>query len=239
MLRNLFDEAHSQQTSDSFPPIFLFGNTGTYRDVRFLGLAVPDAAGMGADDDLVAVWRTTANKIRFQNYKSTFAILDVSVVKREWIADVQAGNAVGSKHVPKPWLDWVKGRKFTPLISTPTNTFRTKQQQLPETDELLAYVTLVHNFYKDDTYSFERCAMGIARLFMPNIHRWEITRPWRDGGRDELGTYRIGQGAGAIDVEFALEAKCYGLKNGVGIKPLARLISRLRHRQFGILVTTS
>lgn len=26
---------------------------------------------------------------------------------------------------------------------------------------------------------------------------------------------------------------------GVGIKPLSRLISRLRHRQFGILVTTS
>ena len=39
MLRNIFDEAHSQQSSDHFPPIFLFGNTGTYRDVRFLGLA--------------------------------------------------------------------------------------------------------------------------------------------------------------------------------------------------------
>ena len=239
MLRNLFDEAHSQQTSAHFPPIFLFGNTGTYRDVRFLGLAVPGAAGMGADDDLVAVWRTTSDQIRFQNYKSTFTILDVSVVKRAWIADVQAGNAVTSSHAPKPWIDWVKGRKFTPLTSTPTNTFRTKQQQLPETEELLAYVSLVHNFYKDDPYAFERCAMEIARLFMPNIHRWEITRPWRDGGRDALGSYRIGQGAGAIDVEFALEAKCYGLKNGVGIKPLARLISRLRHRQFGILVTTS
>ena len=159
--------------------------------------------------------------------------------RRKWITDVQVGNAVGSKHAPKPWLDWVKGRKFTPLISTPTNTFRTKQQQLPETEELQAYVALIHNFYKEDSYAFERCAMEIARLFMPNIHRWEITRPWRDGGRDALGTYRIGQGAGAIDVEFALEAKCYGLKNGVGVKPLARLISRLRHRQFGILVTTS
>jgi len=239
MLRNLFDEAHAQQESNHFPPIFLFGNTGTYRDVRFLGLAVPGAAGMGGDDDLVAVWRTSSNQIRFQNYKSTFTVLDVAVIKRTWIQDIQAGNAIGSPHVPKPWLDWVKGRKFTPLLSQPTNTFRTKQQQLPETEELTAYVDLLHMFYKDNPYAFERCAMEIARLFMPNIHRWEITRPWRDGGRDALGTYRIGQGAGAIDVEFALEAKCYGLNNGVGVKPLARLISRLRHRQFGILVTTS
>lgn len=239
MLRNLFDETHSQQTSEHFPPIFLFGNTGTYRDVRFLGLAVPSAAGMGVDDDLVAVWRTTSDKTRFQNYKSTFTVLDVPVVKRVWILDAQAGNAVKSVHAPKPWIDWVQGRKFTPLTSTPTNTFRTKRQQLPETSELLACATLVHNYYESDSQGFERCAMEIARLFMPNIHRWEITRPWRDGGRDALGTYRIGNGAGAIDVEFALEAKCYGMNNGVGVKPLSRLISRLKHRQFGILVTTS
>lgn len=239
MLRNLFDEAHAQQESGHFPPIFLFGNTGSYRDVRFLGLAVPGAAGMGSDDDLVAVWRTTSNQIRFQNYKSTFTVLDVAVVTRAWIRDIQAGNAVGSSHAPKPWLDWVTGRKFTPLLSQPVNTFRTKQQQLPETEELRAYITLLHTFYKDNPYAFERCAMEIARLFMPNIHRWELTRPWRDGGRDAIGTYRVGRGAGAIDVEFALEAKCYGTNNGVGIKPLSRLISRLRHRQFGILVTTS
>jgi Restriction endonuclease AspBHI N-terminal len=164
MLRNLFDEAHTQQTSDQFPPIFLFGNTGTFRDVRFLGLAVPGAAGMGADDDLVAVWRTTDEKIRFQNYKSTFTMLDVPVVKRAWIKDVQEGKAVSSSHAPKPWIDWVKARKFTPLISTPTNTFRTKQQQLPGTEELSTYVTLVHSFYKNNPYGFERCAMEIARL---------------------------------------------------------------------------
>ena len=40
-------------------------------------------------------------------------------------------------------------------------------------------------------------------------------------------------------MEFALEAKCYEISNGVGVKELSRLISRLRHRQFGILVTTS
>ena len=46
-------------------------------------------------------------------------------------------------------------------------------------------------------------------------------------------------------MEFALEAKCYrpsikGLAcDSVGVKETSRLIRRLRHRQFGILVTTS
>ena len=35
------------------------------------------------------------------------------------------------------------------------------------------------------------------------------------------------------------EAKCYGIGNSVGVREMSRLISRLRHRQFGILVTTS
>lgn len=38
---------------------------------------------------------------------------------------------------------------------------------------------------------------------------------------------------------FALEAKCYELHSGVGVKETSRLISRLRYRQFGIFVTTS
>ena len=237
MLRNLFDEAHQIHHSAHFPPILLFGNTGTYRDVRFLGLAVPGAVGMGADDDLVAIWRTTDNGIRFQNYKATFTVLDVPVVQRAWIKDIQEGKALSSPYVPKVWADWVGGRKFSPLKSIPANTARSKQQQVPATPELAAYIKLVRDAM--DPYAFERCAMELARLFMPAIRTWELTRPWRDGGRDALGTYRIGHGAGAIDVEFALEAKCFGPNNGVGVKAVSRLISRLRHRQFGILVTTS
>jgi hypothetical protein len=50
---------------------------------------------------------------------------------------------------------------------------------------------------------------------------------------------RLGKGPGAILIDFALEAKCYGSGNSVGVRELSRLISRLRHRQFGVLVTTS
>ena len=110
ILRNLFDEAHNVQCSSHFPPILLFGNTGTYRDVRFLGLAVPGAEGMGSDDDLVAVWRTSKDGLRFQNYKAIFTVLDIPRVSRAWINDVKRGNILDSPHVPPAWLDWVRTR---------------------------------------------------------------------------------------------------------------------------------
>lgn len=238
ILRNLFDEAHSIQCSQHFPPILLFGNTGTFRDVQFLGLAVPGAEGMTGDDDLVAVWRTAGNGARFQNYKAIFTILDVSCVSRAWIDDLKQGKIIDSPNVPAPWLDWVQSRKFKPLKSQPIMTIRNRNMQLPD-GQLTEYIELIYDTYRADPYAFERCAMEIAKLFLPDIHHEEMTRPWRDGGRDATGLYRIGRDAGAIDVEFALEAKCYALSNAVGVKATSRLISRLRHRQFGILVTTS
>lgn len=98
----------------------------------------------------------------------------------------------------------------------------------------------MHEKYCKDPFAFEAVAVAIARLFMPDIGHCDITRPWRDGGRDAVGAYRIGTGRSSIEVEFALEAKCYDPKGkGVGVKELCRLLSRLRHRQFGILITTS
>lgn len=54
-----------------------------------------------------------------------------------------------------------------------------------------------------------------------------------------MGLLTIGTGAASITIDFALEAKCYATSNSVGVREMSRLISRLRHRQFGILVTTS
>ena len=36
-----------------------------------------------------------------------------------------------------------------------------------------------------------------------------------------------------------MEAKCYAPSHGVGVKEMSRLISRIRYRQFGIMITTS
>ena len=240
ILKNLFEAAHNLKVTEHFPPILLFRNTGVYRDVRFLGLAVPGASTLGHDDDLVALWRTTGtDNLRFQNYRAKFSVLNVPNVSRAWIEDIKLGNNVNSQYAPSSWVKWVKKRKYDTLIAPHTIETRDKTQQLPNNRTDSQILQLIYDHYYDDPYGFEYCAMEIAKLTMPDIHSWELTRPWRDGGRDALGTYKIGNGLGAINVEFALEAKCYKYSSGVGIKELSRLISRLRHRQFGILVTTS
>lgn len=241
ILRNLFDARHSPISFRHFPVILLFGGTGEYRDVRFLGLAVPGAQNMGPDDDLVAVWRAKGpNNSRFQNYKSTFTILDVPVINRKWLEDIKCGNAALSKYAPTPWLEWLSGRKYSPLYAPHSIEIRNKEQQLPQSVEDHKILSWVHDKYSTNPFAFEAVAVEIARLFMPDIRQCDITRPWRDGGRDAVGAYGIGTGESAIEVEFALEAKCYDPKGkGVGVKELSRLLSRLRHRQFGVLVTTS
>ena len=67
----------------------------------------------------------------------------------------------------------------------------------------------------------------------------ETTRARRDGGRDAIGKYRVGKELNGIELEFALEAKRYSMRNSAGVKETSRLISRIKHRQFGIFVTTS
>jgi len=240
ILKNLFDAAHNTAFSIHFPPIFLFRNTGVYRDVRFLGLAVPGASTLGHDEDLVALWRAKGqDNIRFQNYRAKFSVVNAPKISREWIEDVKNGINVTSQFAPDAWVRWVRYREYNTLMAPHSVETRDKTQQLPSNSDDSKIINLIYNHYKDDPYGFEYCAIEIARLAMPDIHSWELTRPWRDGGRDAIGTYRIGNGLSAINVEFALEAKCYQSNSGVGVKQLSRLISRLRHRQFGILVTTS
>ena len=76
----------------------------------------------------------------------------------------------------------------------------------------------------------------------PNFINIEQTRKVRDGGRDGIGTYRISTGGNTnrpLDITCSIEAKCKSKEYGVGVKEMSRLISRIRHHQFGVLVTTS
>ncbi|WP_375055625.1 restriction endonuclease [Zobellella sp. DQSA1] len=214
---------------------------GFFRDTKFLGLAVPGAKGMTADEDLTAVWRTTSNGVRFQNYRSIFTILNVAVVSRKWIEDAQNGNARTSSHAPKEWLEWVQRRRYLPLICESGKTIRTPKEQTDLTKEEKKIISYIHGRYKDkhNAYKFEVIAAEIVSLAMPDARNIIVTRPWRDGGRDAVGKYLIGSENSGIEVDFAMEAKCYAINHGVGVKAVSRLISRLLHRQFGILVTTS
>ncbi len=237
LLRHLFALTHSDVNRRQVPPIFVFGNSGTWRDVVFLGLAVPGTSDLRLSEDLVAVWKNVSGK-RFQNYRARFTVLDVPVVSRDWISDIVAGNPISS-NAPGPWLEWIRGGAIRPLLTARTVEYRTKAEQLPQSDSDSRILIALHKFFIDRPHDFEKCAAAIAKMLLPDITSLDLTRPSRDGGRDALGELRIGSGETSILVGFSLEAKCYSPSNGVGVREMSRLISRLRHRQFGILVTTS
>ena len=179
------------------------------------------------------------NGERYQNYKAYFTILDVPMVSREWINDLAVGNGYASVHAPKEWKQWVDTGVYKPLRANDSViNYRTVRQQMPSTDVDKQKLKTIYDYF-DNAYDFEECAMKIAQLMDKNIHSMEHTRFWRDGGRDALGLYKIGTYCDGIDVEFALEAKRYAPSTRVGVEDVSRLISRLRYRQFGILVTTS
>jgi hypothetical protein len=238
LLRASFDLLHADPPRrNAIPPFLIFTGTGEGRDVRFRGLAVPGFSGVSATDDLIAVWKTSGTE-RFQNYRALFTILDVAVVPRAWIRDV-LGSQPASERAPAPFTTWIREGRYRALEAERSVQWRTKQEQLPSSDAGLEIVRAIHRHFSPKPSDFEKCAALLARWMAPNITSIDLTRPWMDGGRDAVGHYRIGTDADAIKVEFALEAKCFELENGVGVKATSRLISRLRFRQFGIFVTTS
>lgn len=179
--------------------------------------------------------------MRFQNYKAFFTLLELEDGRatRAWINDILANNP-HSQNAPGSWLKWVERGSYSPLIAEPTVTYRVKEEQLPKPGSLSEQILqTIHNHYKDNPYAFEAFALEVAKLMEPRITSADLTRPWRDGGRDAVGKCRIGLDCNGIEVDFALEAKCYSPDSSVGVRETSRLISRLRHRQFGILVTTS
>jgi hypothetical protein len=238
ILKRVFELAHSDREGrKKVPPILVFSKSGQGRDVVFLGLAVPGSPGLRPSEDLVALWKSSQGR-RFQNYRAQFTVLDVAVISRTWIMDILNGTP-HSENAPRVWEEWVETGRYRPLLAVRSIEYRTKREQLPNGEQGLAMINTVRQFFGDDWYSFEKCAAAMVRLMLPEITSLDLTRPSRDGGRDATGGLRIGIGAASIVVEFALEAKCYGISNPVGVREISRLISRLRHRQFGILVTTS
>lgn len=238
LLRNIFDKTHGGPLKRQFvPPILVFTSAGTYRDKIFRGLAVPGVDGLDANNDLVAVWRTK-DDMRFQNYQAKFTILDERKISRAWIEDVRNGNPY-SKNCPPTWLKWSKKGIYTPLKAPRTVAYRNKDEQIPKDAEGIKMIKQIHTHFSEEPVLFEKCAAEIIKWMLKDVTHIDITRPSRDGGRDAVGKLRIGDVGTSVEVDFAMEAKCYALEHSVGVKEMSRLISRLRHRQFGIFVTTS
>lgn len=235
LLRQIFDWAHLGHRH-LVPPILVFTTEATGRAFRFRGLAVPGSPALASTEDLVALWKTTEGQ-RFQNYRATFTLLDEAVVPRAWVHAVGQGKF--SELAPNAWTAWVASGGVRPLVAPRSQAIRCKAEQLPVGADDEALIDVIRQRYKDNPHGFEACAGALTRLLLPDVSRLDLTRPWRDGGRDGIGRLRLGKGSASIEVDFALEAKCYGPNNSVGVRELSRLISRIKHREFGVLVTTS
>ncbi|WP_304452097.1 restriction endonuclease [Nocardiopsis sp. YSL2] len=237
LLRDTFSAAlGTDEDRSRVPPFLLFQKTGRGRDVRFRGLLAPGAEALAPEDELVALWRSTRGQ-RFQNYRAAFTVLDTAIVTRAWINELSEGLTTGP-NAPEVWLAWVKDRQYIALTAPTTTNTRSKNEQTPAPNGQ-ALITEITEYYKGRWHDFEECAVALWRMQAPATGRCEVTQPYRDGGRDAIGEYVLGPDADPVAVEFALEAKCYGERTSVGVRDVARLISRIRNRQFGVFVTTS
>lgn len=245
LLEFVFECLNSKNGSiKDIPPFFVFKKTGNGWDVQFLGLAAPGNPRISPDKDLVAFWRTIDEK-RFQNYEAYFTILDtVEPIDRRWLKELIFNHENSIQYAPSVWKNFIsKGRNgISPLIAKKLPKIPTKYDQLQSDNEGNVCLNQIRNYYKDNPYGFEICAKDIVEKMDNKFQDFSLTRPWRDGGRDALGYYVIGSGGKAnypLRIDCALEAKCYSPNVSVGVRQMSRLISRIRYRQFGIMLTTS
>ena len=237
LLEFLFHSLHLGKR-ELIPPMLCFESVQTEAGagMRFLGLACPGAQGVSALEDLVAVWRVKG-KERFQNYRSLFTILDTAVVERNWLGDLVNGvSALESSTCPEVWRRFVNKGLYTPLKAALQPVPRTKSDQMVKTNREAGILQAVYEGLTDREFEF--AAAAIVELMDQRFVDLDVTRPTKDGGRDVIGSYRIGHPSHEVSLITAIEAKHWAPTSSVGVKPMARLISRLRHRDLGVFVTT-
>jgi hypothetical protein len=245
LLEFVFDCLNSKDGSiNNIPPFLIFKKTGNGWDVKFLGIAAPGNPKISPDHDLVAFWRSMDEE-RFQNYEAYFTVLETNQdISREWLNALIYDHDNSLQYAPENWRRFIKnGRNgIVPLIAKKLPKIPTKYDQLQTDNEGRICLKKIREYYAKFPQGFEKCAKSILEKTDEKFQDFELTRQWRDGGRDALGHYVISPGGKAnypLRIDCALEAKCYSETNSVGVREMSRLISRIKYRQFGVMVTTS
>lgn len=237
LLETVFASLHIGQRG-AICPFLCFesfqGADGMY--MRFLGLAVPGAEGVSSLDDLVAIWRRVGTQ-RFQNYRATFTILNEPAIAHSWLEEIVAGvPPATAKGCPPSFARWVKSGKYEALQAQQEVVPRLKQEQLPKTRREWSVLKAVLSL---DDRQFEHAAAALLAVMDPRYRDIAVTRAVKDGGRDVLANYRVGHDGHSVLLSVCLEAKRWDPTRSIGVKPMMRLISRIKHRDFGVFITTS
>jgi hypothetical protein len=176
-------------------------------------------------------------------------VVNLDTISRDWLEQIKDSEDSLGSFAPSAWSIYIKNGKFCPLEGERSKLLRSSEQQVPDPDRHPQEYEVLKTLF--DTLKakgrvgnriFEYCAIQLCRWCDPNIKKLEITRASRDGGRDGIGRYKIGNERSShcfVDVEFYIEAKKYDpWGDGVGVGETSRLIARIKNRQFGFLVTT-
>ena len=256
ILKHVFEYACSDdlEVRKKVPPIFVFKKVSG-RNIKFLGLAVPGIQGKPKKDWLTAVWGADRNGDRFLNYKSFFTIIDTSKgslaeknesgISLAWLTDIEKGNAYASEYAPLEWKKYIDHKKYLSLTAFRETYVKSKEEQLPDKDDNVKVDILqaLHDYFiaKDHGYSFEQFACSLMSVIDDNVVDINVTKPFKDGGIDGIGIYQVfKKGTQNVHVDFYMQAKCYDpFSTAVGVKDTSRLISRIKNRQFGVMITTS
>ena len=238
LLEHVFSQLHCGVRS-TIPPFLCFekhqGEDGV--QMRFLGLSCPGALGMSGLEDLVAVWSVQGDE-RFLNYRATFTILKAETVSHAWLQNLVDGVApADSVHCPDAWNLWVNSGTYAPLRCVRKQSPRSREDQMPRTANEMAVLERVFN--ELTSREFEFFAAGLLPILDERFVELRVTSAVRDGGRDVLAKYRVGHQYHQVQLEAYVEAKQWKLGSAVGVKPMMRLLARLKHRDLGVFVTTS
>lgn len=232
------------------PPVLVFKKEQG-RNVKYLGLAIPGVKDRPSKEWLTALWGQNKVGDRFQNYKALFTILSPSggsegdqtdAINLAWLNDIEEGNAFESRYAPKEWKNFIQDKRYLALIAKKEKFSRTKDEQLPNKLIQKEMLSKLQKYFvsKDKGYSFELFATDLVQSMDKKVINLSVTRPYKDGGFDAEGYYKIFSDVeNNIYVDFFLQAKCYASKYAVKTGDTSRLISRIKNRQFGIMITTS
>ena len=238
LLGHVYSLVHRHQR-EQVPPFLCFETiktaTGTY--MRFLGLACPGGEEISALDDLVAVWRVKGDD-RFQNYKAVFTVLKEETVSKAWLDDLVSGlSPIKSKHCPLAWRHWVMSGQYQALKCSRKSEPRSRKDQEPTTAVERNILDKVYTELSDRQFEF--AAADLVQRMDERFDELSVTRAVRDGCRDVIASYRVGHALHQVKLSAYVEAKRWNPATAVGVKPMMRLIARLKHRDIGVFVTTS
>ena len=247
ILKNLFKNLRSIIDPRShIPPIFLFSkhpNKASPRSIRFLGLCAPGSPGLKPPDDLVRQ-QSHLESQRFWNYRATFTLLDIPVIKRTWIDDLETGRK-NSPHRPIVWKMWLKSGLYRYLQQEHRYRVRSSDMQLPGNDLRKTMLLKIYRYFSSKSYKFLHFAADIYALTDSKIILGRVRRHSSDGSYNITGKFRLGMDADPVHLGFLVEAKCYNpgigtrKRKSIGVKEILKMLSRLKDQQFGVLVTTS